>query len=576
MQLPSDKTSRFSLRPPLSFALLLLVSFFAVSNTPTQAQAEKDFLYWGNLHGDIGRIATDDGEIRQITQQQQHSGLAVHAGADSLFFYRAKSGVNLGALYRTTLNGDDLQLIVPNVDDCEAIEIDFAQGKIYWAEQASDLVRRANFDGTQVETLISNAKATSAIGLDADGGRVYYGKNNQVFSANLDGSGETFISSLIPQDIEFFQGKVYISSSNEIQRCDPDGMNCVSLLSGVDVDALEIVDSKIYHRRDNENLWEMDLDGNNAAQLTFGIFLSSYFDIDAAGQHVYYGGDVAFRANFDGSGRIPIIAAIQGVHGITYDANQDRLLISDNGGSSVSSIGLATDVARPLFFDQDAAFQPRGIAYDSATDKVYWTVLRESPSLGSIFVVNGDGSGNGLTEIVSGLNKPHDIVIEPVTGKLYWTDSISGGSGTSAVIRRADLDGNNVEAVMVGLSDGIRGLAVDSADGKLYWADQFGGKIRRADLNGSNQETLVEGRNRPHDLALDFTAQRIYWTEGIGFDEDPTGAIGFASFDGSSPGTLVSGLSDGLRDLTFASHPDLIFADGFESGTTAAWSNVVP
>ncbi|OGF54154.1 MAG: hypothetical protein A2Z21_07220 [Candidatus Fraserbacteria bacterium RBG_16_55_9] len=56
-------------------------------------------------------------------------------------------------------------------------------------------------------------------------------------------------------------------------------------------------------------------------------------------------------------------------------------------------------------------------------------------------------------------------------------------------------------------------IALDLAQGKLYWAESFGGKIRRANLNGTDVEDILTGLDGPAGLELDLAAGMVYWTE---------------------------------------------------------------
>ena len=56
------------------------------------------------------------------------------------------------------------------------------------------------------------------------------------------------------------------------------------------------------------------------------------------------------------------------------------------------------------------------------------------------------------------------------------------------------------------------GLAVSAAHGQsVYWADDFGVKIRRAHLDGSNPEELFNGTDNVPALALDLDQAKVYW-----------------------------------------------------------------
>ncbi len=92
------------------------------------------------------------------------------------------------------------------------------------------------------------------------------------------------------------------------------------------------------------------------------------------------------------------------------------------------------------------------------------------------------------------------------TAKLYWTDV------GSLKIQRSNLDGTNVEDIITTSLVQPKGIAVDVAGGKLYWADA--GSVRRSNLDGSDVEDLVAVF--PTDIALDVDAGKMYWTEMVG------------------------------------------------------------
>ena len=64
---------------------------------------------------------------------------------------------------------------------------------------------------------------------------------------------------------------------------------------------------------------------------------------------------------------------------------------------------------------------------------------------------------------------------------------------------------------------GIRGIALDTNTGMIYWSDIDDDKVYRAPRNsadiGASKETVVSGLNYPLNLALDICAQMIYITD---------------------------------------------------------------
>jgi DNA-binding beta-propeller fold protein YncE len=92
---------------------------------------------------------------------------------------------------------------------------------------------------------------------------------------------------------------------------------------------------------------------------------------------------------------------------------------------------------------------------------------------------------------------------------------------------------------------GSEGLAIDSATGRLYWANFSTGPgntggIRFAGLGGGDGGQLNTGGatvNEPSGIAIDPTTRTLYWTNYDGGNEGK-GTISWAKLDGSAAGDL--------------------------------------
>jgi hypothetical protein len=52
-------------------------------------------------------------------------------------------------------------------------------------------------------------------------------------------------------------------------------------------------------------------------------------------------------------------------------------------------------------------------------------------------------------------------------------------------------------------------VALDLADGKMYWTDYTAGMIERANLDGSDAEVVVRGLNQPSSVALQLSGAPV-------------------------------------------------------------------
>ncbi len=140
---------------------------------------------------------------------------------------------------------------------------------------------------------------------------------------------------------------------------------------------------------------------------------------------------------------------------------------------------------------------------DTTRSQIYWTDLETQ----KIQRANLDGT-NIQDIVISGFAIPLGVALDTAAGKMYWADWFLIGA-----IRCSDLDGTNVrDIITVGLQNPWS-IALDVASGKIYWADIETGKIQRANLDGTDVQDLVTGLERPWDIELDLIRRKIYWVD---------------------------------------------------------------
>src|SRR5579884_2958082 len=157
----------------------------------------------------------------------------------------------------------------------------------------------------------------------------------------------------------------------------------------------------------------------------------------------------------------------------------------------------------------------------SAADSIYWTSYTNAGA-----VLLGDLGGSSARALVTGESSPEGVAIDSAAGKIYWADT-----GTGA-IRVANLDGTGVRDLYTGESK-ASGVAIDPAAGLIYWADA----VRRVgNLDGSGAaRTLFAGEDWPVGVTIDPAAGKIYWASYNSY------LIRVGNLDGTGARTLFTG-----------------------------------
>ena len=78
------------------------------------------------------------------------------------------------------------------------LALDVAGGKMYWTDRIQDDIRRANLDGTNIETLVTVPDWPTGLALDVAGGKMYW----TISPALSDGEGSIQCANLNGTNIE--------------------------------------------------------------------------------------------------------------------------------------------------------------------------------------------------------------------------------------------------------------------------------------------------------------------------------------------------------------------------------------
>ena len=156
---------------------------------------------------------------------------------------------------------------------------------------------------------------------------------------------------------------------------------------------------------------------------------------------------------------------------------------------------------------------PYGITTDGTS--VYWTDYLGADA-GVIRKVSR--SGGPVTTLVSGLN--HPAAIRYSNGNLYWVDD--GQGAPSSVWSASASDGGALTNLFTGSLDGgpfhsssPSGIALNGAEGLVFWTNQNPGSVMSVNTDGSNPLVLSTG-GTPYAVCDDTHTDFLYWSDSDG------------------------------------------------------------
>lgn len=193
-----------------------------------------------------------------------------------------------------------------------------------------------------------------------------------------------------------------------------------------------------------------------------------------------------------------------------------------------------------------------------AADRIYWAndaCCNDSGLPSTISYANLAGGG-GAGDLITGNNAqgtivdgPMGLAIDSAAGRIYWANwgyVMSGDTGSGTTLSWANLDGSaSGDLAITGPAtvNGPHGIAIDPVAHKLYWTNVNNNTIDVANLDGSNSAVLaVNGTHsatvdQPRGLAIDPSTQKIYWAN---WSQGDGTTISWSSLDGASGGNLMT------------------------------------
>ena len=521
----------------------------------------------------VERVLTT--EIRTGLQMDPIFLLAVDSYGGKIYWTERNSDSGKGTIRRANLNGGNVETLVKGEDPIIAMALDPFGGKMYWAEWDTETsaIQRADLDGSNVETLVTGIEAyVSGIVLDAyvwawegffdlvPASKMYWTEfgTGTIRRADPDGSNiETLLTGIghpvgialygLFQDVHFpIEQKMYWSDwdTDTIRRSNLDGSNIETVITGEEGSriafALEGWTGRMYWTElswesDTAILRRADVDGSNVEVIT-EIETPLVLAVDS----FRYDGTLYWSrwdsSTIQRSYGEPISLGMEGPGSIAVDTTDDMLYWLDKRTRSIRRANLdGTNVEDLVTGLEDA----KDIALDLVAGKMYWT----EQGMGAIRRADLDGSN--VENLLTDIENPGSIALDVLEKKMYWTVRGASRFPDSGIIQRSNLDGSNVETLLAGLRDPM-GIALDHVAGKMYYwvGSSWSRGIYRSNLDGSSSEVLVTGYlateselKGPVEIVLDIVEGKMYWTD------KGAGVIRRTDLDGANVEDIITGLT---------------------------------
>lgn len=210
-----------------------------------------------------------------------------------------------------------------------------------------------------------------------------------------------------------------------------------------------------------------------------------------------------YQCNMDGSNRVDFISNIH-AQGLAVDTDHGYLYASDVHSGNVVRKSLSGGSESIIYNDSDAVF--RAIAVDPGSSYIYLADYKAGK------IVRTDLDGGNAADFMTGIYAT-GLAVDSVNGKLYYAVSRK----PDFYVGRASLaNGGSKETIYTSDTGSPRGLCVDNAGGYVYIADWHSSKhaIYRASLTGAAAPTAFISNANAFGIAVSQICKVTFDSKG--------------------------------------------------------------
>lgn len=256
----------------------------------TQFDEARPFVFQSNLDGSNRDTLTFPIRPTAIAVDWKSNPQKIYVGL--------KGTTGIGKIVRCDVDGNNQEEVITDLITIADIELDLTNRKIYWAQDTwdDDKIYKADMGGlnSSIETIYSSTTTNRnlwGIALDVDAHQMWFTErggtcySSYIKRMSMNGGITTTIVNPVcnPHDVEYFDGKIYWFSDDELKKADADGSNVATILYPVKADGLAIdaTYNRIYWVDYIYNYVRcVNMDGTDEQVISTGHHILSMIDTD--------------------------------------------------------------------------------------------------------------------------------------------------------------------------------------------------------------------------------------------------------------------------------------------------------
>ena len=266
------------MRPFIHF-LAFAVAFINLAAFPSQALGDLVYVaeFFDSPVGTIKRLNTVTEQVETlVTGLDNVYGLAVSSSK----IYWSEYFSTGDKIRSADLDGSNIEdvIVVGGDDTIRSIAVDTSAGKLYWGERKEDALYRSDLNGSNIETVVSDATNYRGLAIDPLAEKLYWGQQTSLMIARANADGTGGRQNLLAIDnggiaIDPGASLMYLDSAEGVRRANLDGSDLTDPLfsrRGADIE-VDLFQGKLYGVDGDDTLWRANTDGTGFEILLGGL-----------------------------------------------------------------------------------------------------------------------------------------------------------------------------------------------------------------------------------------------------------------------------------------------------------------